>query len=453
MSMVSRLTSRAIEFADAGRRQDAVDLLRAAIRQDPHYEAAWREYVRLLPSVEERMEALKAFLRLEPAHRSAREALWSLWEGQRGELRAERDSLKRALGRATVALGLAFVVLLGLVAGLVVVRQEIVDVWVARTEALEARYETLQDAHDRLLAAYSELQLADNDLRQTYAALVAAHGVLAGEHGALQQSHDSLTAEHDDLLATHSTLQESHSALAAENDVLAARFAELEQQSSSLWERNDWLEVNALVPPYIAVEGRTVYMVFMRSDGTVDGWETPFESLERSIEMGIDKRAGSLWGRDPVVNLDNPDTGEQYSLWDYRAFVNPDPFETVMGDLYAEMPGGYELIHETWHIVSQLTTYSEDIGETPRYPLETFLAGGGDCEDTSILLASMIKAAPVPWRVELVYMDIEHPEAPQDVNHVIVYIDTGEREYYIETTNHEIMEPYSDILAWHFEVG
>lgn len=41
----------------------------------------------------------------------------------------------------------------------------------------------------------------------------------------------------------------------------------------------------------------------------------------------------------------------------------------------------YKFIYETWNIATQPTAYSEDIGETPRYPLKTFLAGGGDCEE------------------------------------------------------------------------
>lgn len=64
------------------------------------------------------------------------------------------------------------------------------------------------------------------------------------------------------------------------------------------------------------------------------------------------------------------------------------------------METDYDFLYETWNIVSQLMVYSEDIGETPRYPLETFLAGGGDCEDTAILFASMIIAAPVDWDVQ-----------------------------------------------------
>jgi transglutaminase-like putative cysteine protease len=109
-------------------------------------------------------------------------------------------------------------------------------------------------------------------------------------------------------------------------------------------------------------------------------------------------------------------------------------------------------VREVWHIVAQLTTYSEEIEETPRYPLETFLAGGGDCEDTAILLASMIRAAPVDWVVDLVYMDIDNPQDPQDVNHVMVHVDTGQRRYLIETVGDEEMEPFDDVIGWYLRV-
>ena len=444
MSMVSRLTRRAAKLAQAGRRQEALELLRAVIRMDPHYEAAWRLYVHTLSTAEERTAALEAYLRLEPDNRDAQETLWSLWKVERSELRAQRDRLIRTLSLVAIALGLAFMVILGLVAGLVV-RQEAMDRWRGRVVALEAEGEALHQAHDRLLARFHELQRAHNDL-------AAAHETLSTDLDGLRARYAALQRTHASLIEEHASLQAEYDSLSSEHSLLASRLADLEQQSGTPGEQGAGPEVNALVPPYIAVKGRKIQMVFLRSDGTVGGWEAPFESLERSIEMGINKRAGALWDRDPVVNLENPTTGETFSLWDYRAFVDPGPFEGVMADLWAGTSSDYDLIYETWHIVSQLTTYSEDIDETPRYPLETFLAGGGDCEDTSILLASMIKAAPVPWKVELVYMDIDHPTAPQDVNHVIVHIDTGEREYYIETTSADIMEPYGDILAWHFEV-
>ncbi len=80
------------------------------------------------------------------------------------------------------------------------------------------------------------------------------------------------------------------------------------------------------------------------------------------------------------------------------------------------------------------------------------MAGGGDCEDTAILLASMIEAAPVDWVVELVYMDIDNPLDPRDVNHVIVYIDTGQDQYLIETTGDEDMQPFDEVVGWYLRV-
>jgi transglutaminase-like putative cysteine protease len=105
-------------------------------------------------------------------------------------------------------------------------------------------------------------------------------------------------------------------------------------------------------------------------------------------------------------------------------------------------------------IPCQLTAYSGEIEDTPRYPLETLLAGGGDCEDHAILFASMILAADIPnWKVSLVYMDSYNPARPQAINHMIVYIETDNRSYTIEATGKEIMEPYPEgVGGWYSEV-
>ncbi|MCJ7583331.1 MAG: hypothetical protein MUO30_00975 [Anaerolineales bacterium] len=70
------------------------------------------------------------------------------------------------------------------------------------------------------------------------------------------------------------------------------------------------------------------------------------------------------------------------------------------------------------------------------------------------MFASMILAAPVDWKVQLVYMDIDNPNNPQTVNHVIVSIDTDQASYLIETTTNEVMQPYIDgVTGWYFDVG
>jgi len=151
------------------------------------------------------------------------------------------------------------------------------------------------------------------------------------------------------------------------------------------------------------------------------------------------------------INLTGDD-GSSQLVMDFRPFVDSKVFKEVIRTLYDESESDNDFICEVWNIVTQLNTYSTEIEETPRYPLETFLAGGGDCEDTSILFASMIKAAPTDWEIQLVYMDGDNPENPKEVNHVLVFIDTGTEKYLIETTNNQEMEPYDTIEGWYFDI-
>ena len=65
----------------------------------------------------------------------------------------------------------------------------------------------------------------------------------------------------------------------------------------------------------------------------------------------------------------------------------------------------------------------------------------------------MVLAAPVDWNVELVYLDIDHPLSAEGVNHVIVHVNTGSRDYLIDTTEDQVMEPYpTGVDGWYFTV-
>jgi len=47
-------------------------------------------------------------------------------------------------------------------------------------------------------------------------------------------------------------------------------------------------------------------------------------------------------------------------------------------------------IRAAWNFVTRLNDYVGEIEETPRFLLETLLMGGGDCEDSAILLGSSL---------------------------------------------------------------
>jgi len=245
----------------------------------------------------------------------------------------------------------------------------------------------------------------------------------------------------------------------------------------------------AKTPPYILTENRTVNIVFLKTDASLGHWTVPFDSLDSSIKRGFYRRefmpelfipmVNQMYGSylplcafsdcsDFVENYKETmselqenslqyinltrDDGSAHLVMDFRPFIDSETFTNVIRTLYQESESDGEFIREVWNIVTQLNTYSTEIEETPRYPLETFLAGGGDCEDSSILLASMIKSAPTNWDVQLVYMDADNPENPQEVNHVLVFVDTGKEKYFIETTNNQEMQPYGYIDGWYLEI-
>ncbi|PIN73626.1 hypothetical protein COV20_05375 [Candidatus Woesearchaeota archaeon CG10_big_fil_rev_8_21_14_0_10_45_16] len=150
------------------------------------------------------------------------------------------------------------------------------------------------------------------------------------------------------------------------------------------------------------------------------------------------------------ISLEN--NGNAITVMDFRPFVDKVAFTNIIPQLYAEIGNDQQFIHELWYILSQLTTYSLEIKETPKFPLETLLSGGGDCEDTSILLASMLKAANKNWKISLVYMDSNNPINPKNINHVLVQVETASESFFIETTSKTQENPYDKIVGWYLEV-
>ncbi len=111
-------------------------------------------------------------------------------------------------------------------------------------------------------------------------------------------------------------------------------------------------------------------------------------------------------------------------------------FTDVIDDIFDNTNSDEDFIYEVWYITSQLTTYSTDIGEFPRYALETLSRGSGDCEDTAILIADMLRSSTHTknWTIQLVYFDSDSPSLALDVNHVAVLVDTGKYSYIVEST-------------------
>ena len=206
----------------------------------------------------------------------------------------------------------------------------------------------------------------------------------------------------------------------------------------------------ARLPPYVIIENRNVYMVFKASDGTLHNWTIGVDALEAQIQYGWYKRNYEL----KYINLEDNKTGKIHKVVDFRPFVVENNFRDVITDLYHELGNDDQaLVHEVWYIVTQLTTYSQEVEETPRFPLETMIGGGGDCEDMAILIASMLKAAPANYVVKLVCMDSDNPTDPKEPNHVTVWVETPSGyKTFVDGTSKTDMCPFREINGWYLKI-
>jgi hypothetical protein len=315
------------------------------------------------------------------------------------------------------------------------------SVFVSRYNALETQNEAL--ASDNHTLSQNNLKL-NNDyqiLQSDHAQLNLQYNDLSGQFNNLNGRYTALTGEYNKLNDDYSLLSQNY-------DSLYRQHMDLTDQYNSLSGEYNWLDQIAVKPPYIIVHDRLVDTTFYDTDGQLITWRTPFAGLEYGIEHGMQMRKWIVDDEWQTVLAYNRD-GDPLWLRDFSVFVTPDVFEKVVPPLYEKSTSSYDFLYRIWYMIGQLSHYATEDVETPRYSLETLLAGGGDCEDLSILYASLIRAAPVDWYVDLLYVDSEHQFNPQSADHVVVYIDTGQETYLVETTNNEVMLPYTDgISGW-----
>lgn len=190
------------------------------------------------------------------------------------------------------------------------------------------------------------------------------------------------------------------------------------------------------------------------SKGNQYSWELDRASWDSLIIKG---HILSLSNSHNPLLLDGPD-GETVSTTNLDGFVYG-AFDWVAEDIYGNSHSDSDFVYEIWHIASQLTDYGHDrenyIGDEGRYALDTLARGGGDCEDLVILIADMLKSSKHTdgWTIQYVYMDGDNPTDPQEVNHVMLYVNDGTYDYLIEATGDPSWYYYPDgIDGWFFDV-
>ncbi len=425
MAMNSRLIQRARELQRTGHYADARAVLDTVLASDPDNLAGWQLRLEVSESPVDRETALRALLLLQPDNEEWWDQLVSLNASR--ALAQQRPHRFRPLYWAAAAL---------------VLMVAAVALFFVTHNPLQADVDRLTNYNHNLTASYNQLEQLYRGLATKYDALQATHAKLHQDFDQLQGQYATLRQQHADLAAQHQTLQQQYTKLTIDYKALETDLANLNAYSDQLSASYAEFRNIAIAPPYIFIQGRMITLTFKLNDDTIRYWRVDFQGLENDIERGWAKREQLHHDQLQPIILQST-SGVKTTAPDFREFVDPAPFRDVMLSLYYDVKGDEEaFLNEAWHITRQLTRYVSDAMdvETPRYPFETLLAGGGDCEDTSILLASLLKAAPFDWHVYLVYMDFEHPTSSQHFDHVLVMVNNGTRNYYIETTSEDIME-------------
>jgi hypothetical protein len=149
------------------------------------------------------------------------------------------------------------------------------------------------------------------------------------------------------------------------------------------------------------------------------------------------------------------ETREVISVKDYTEFVQPRAFSRLADEIYENAGSDHEFIYETWYVVTHATSYAREDVEQISFPLETLFLAKGDCEDLTILIASILTASSYTkdWEIKMVYFNAFNPGTSLTVNHVALYVDTGKESTFVEsTTDSSGLNIWNKIEGWYLDV-
>jgi len=191
----------------------------------------------------------------------------------------------------------------------------------------------------------------------------------------------------------------------------------------------------------IIENGKIKWKIF-DSKGNQYNWSLPIQTYESYLQ-------NTTYLTQTIQYSD----GRTQEIGEFSNYVKSS-FTDAIDDVYENSHNDDDFIFEIWHIVSSLTVYSSDIEENPRYAIETLTRGGGDCEDTAILMADMLKSSKQTknWNIQMVYFDSDNPTDPKQVNHVALAVNTGKKFGMLETTAKNVTElstwDVNSVVGW-----
>jgi archaellum component FlaC len=249
---------------------------------------------------------------------------------------------------------------------------------------------------------------------------------LEEEYDTLQSNYNNLTTDYNDLEAQLETLQGAYS-------MLQSQKTSLDEEYQALTEQLEILEAlyESLLEDY------------QTSLGGLDFSNQTIQVIERNYTWTYDHQTYSLNIVVPEPMYEYYSTKERYETSDYRGYILH-PYDdayievlikefdkiAAMNNLTAveEMEIVASFVQNLHYLTDDTTGYDE----YPKFPVEILVDGGGDCEDTSILLSHLLEALDIDTALLTLP---GHMAVGVEVNATGAHWDVGNSTYYyLETT-------------------
>ena len=264
-----------------------------------------------------------------------------------------------------------------------------------------------------IIPQIEELQDAVDQLTSDYEGLTGEFNALTDEHEELNQQLQGLQDEHTDLMGDQEELMSEYEALTEQYEQLHSEYETLLSDYEAAFGGLD------ISPESIPVLEK-LYT-----------WE--WDGVERSVTITV-----------PEQLYDYYSEKERYQTTDYRGYLlHPLDDQYIEALLYEfnliQVYEGLTEENKTDLVISfiqsmdyTLDTDSKGLTEYPRFPVETLVDGGGDCEDTGILMASLLD--DMGYNVSLILLP-DHLAVGVEVNATGVnWVYDNVTYYYLETT-------------------
>lgn len=306
------------------------------------------------------------------------------------------------------------VVLLCLVSVLVLscgIPQETFDAVVAERDNVFAENTALLENNTSLQIMLEEVQSDLAKLQAGYDTLESDYGKLGADYNELKAEHDAVKADYSILEAEYHTLKTDYDALQTSYDKLKADHEATEQELVEIEEAPQSIEL--INRHYVWAHGEKEWTWDIKiPQALYDYYQQLPRPPTKNYSIYVTHPMDDIYLDALVERINNASQQAGYSK-----------FQTVIFAI--------AFVQSLTYTADSVTTPYD---EYPRYPIETLVDNGGDCEDTSILMASLLNS--MGYGVVLILLP-DHTAVGLlggEGMYGTYWKYNGEKYYYLETT-------------------